>query len=893
LGSYANALRLFHLFRKESNFDAAQQCIQTCEHILAKHVHVPKLSLIAAHSDTESDASKWDLYPNRHHVLIHLARTLQERFDFAGDQSDQAMAIGYAQEAWDLCSTNDTVCPTTMVLYAHILGTHAEESNNFQDTQRAISICRGIIPLLHTSNHPLSISARVTLADVIYDSYWESGNVKELNESIGIYQTICSEIRSSKTHHHSDSYPVLLSKLGRRLESRYERSQNIADIKEGMSSCQEAVQLGSQIHLDRFSILWNSMTVLHAAYRRFGTHQTLDEALDLGRQACCGAHFQSYRRQDALLNATASLLTSRYQISRSSEHSADDMEEIIALSRKALYCAQLYSIDEYINAANLANRLSLRFSTSGDLASLEEAINVIQKTMHKFPEGHRERLLLSDMWSQTLGFRFQETRDICDLDQALQLRRHTIAVTQPSDRLYYRAALALVSHLCTRFEILHFPKDLEEAVSLAEQLLASAPISAVREPAIIHEASKALLLRGQYNRDLTDIDRVLREITESREKLLNSVYGPGSFRTLAMSHLAKFRLTRDSNQAVSAQRTILSILESVPRSHYERYECLVHIAEIFIESGTPFQDISVAFEYLTEALVDDRRDVRSKLRGAKHFLGIVETKHKDIFATQSQVSTQLLEIYTSAIALLPRIAFLGIHFHSRLQALAAGQATALTGASLAMNLSLPERALEILEQGRAVFWTHTLRLRSSFDSVPEDKRERLLALARKLEKVSNIVNVTGKTELIELETAERRKQSEEFNVLLEEVRSLPGLERFLLHDQYPALTKAAKGGPVVVLVSSALASHAIIMRPSGEAVGIPLDSVADAWLVESGSVWRSAMTEERSMVRDGRKMVKNVKARNPSGSKDEEILRKLWISVVKPVLVNLCLAVCN
>jgi hypothetical protein len=447
--------------------------------------------------------------------------------------------------------------------------------------------------------------------------------------------------------------------------------------------------------------------------------------------------------------------------------------------------------------------------------------------------------------------------------------------------------------LCTRFEIVHSPKDLEEAIVLAEQLLASAPISVVKEPAIIHEASKALLLRGQYNRDLTDIDRILREITESRGKLLNSVYGPGSFRTLAMSHLVKFRLTGDSNQAISARSVILSILESVPRGHYERYESLVHIAEIFIEPGTPFQDISVAFDYFTEALVDDRRDVRSKLRGAIRFLGIVESKHKNIFATQSRVSSQLLEIYASAIALLPRIAFFGIHFHSRLQALAAGQAIALTGASLAMNLSLPGRALEILEQGRAVFWTHTLRLRSSFDSVPEEKRERLLALARKLEKVSNIVHVTGKTELIERETAERRKQSEEFNVLLEEVRSLPGLDRFLLHDQYPALTKAAKIGPVVVLVSSALASHAIIMQPSGKAVAIPLESVADAWLVETGSVWRSAVTEARSIVRDGRKMVKNVTARNSSRLKAEEILRNLWISVVKPVLINLCLAVCS
>jgi hypothetical protein len=468
-----------------------------------------------------------------------------------------------------------------------------------------------------------------------------------------------------------------------------------------------------------------------------------------------------------------------------------------------------------------------------------------------------------------------------------------MAIALPTEIRYYQAATDIVSHLCTRFQILHFPDDLEEAVSLAEQLSISPPTSAITEPASIHEASRALLLRGQRNQNLTDIDQVLQTIVDSSVKLSNSIHGPKSFRILAMSHLVKFRLTGDSNQAVSARNVMVSILDTLPRGHYEQYECLVHIAEIFMEPGTPFQDIVVAFEYFTQAMMDDRRDVRSKLQGVSRFLQIVETKHKDIFATQSQVSSQLLEIYTSAIALLPRVAFFGLHFHSRLQALVAGQAIALTGASFALNVSLPERALEILEQGRAVFWTHTLRLRSSFDSVPEQQRERLVALARKLEKVSNIAQITGKTELIERETAERRKQSEEFNWIVEEVRCIPGLERFLLHDQYPALTKAAKGGPVVVLVSSALASHAIIIRPSGETVSIALDSVADTWLLDSSSVWRSAVTEARSIVKDDRKMVKKVASRKSPCLKIDEILWDLWVHVVKPVLVNLGIEVCS
>jgi hypothetical protein len=830
----------------------------------------------------------------RYHVLIQLARTLQERFEFTGDQSDHVMAMGYAQEALDLCSDDSTACPTVIVLYARILGINPGKAGKLEDIQRAIFICRGAIPFLPITDHPLSISAHVTLADIIGYLYFETRNLEEIDESVGLYQMILSQIRLSETGCYSDLYPLLLSRLGRRLQCRYEQLQETADLDEGISCCRTAMQLCPQTHLDKLPILRDTAILLYVGYYKFGTHQTLDEALDLERQARRATHFHIYRGRMGLLNAIASLRTAHYQISQPSGHSADEMEEIIALSREALFCSHPHESEYWVCAGNLANRLSLQFSITGDLANLEEATNIVRKatSMDRHPEGHPACLTLSFALSRTLGLRFQETRDISDLEETLRLKRHFMVIAPPTEVRYYQITIDLVSHLCTRFEILHFPDDLEEAVSLAEKLLVSPPNSAITEPASIRESSRALLLRGQHNQNLTDINQVLQTIAKSSVKLLNSAHGPESFRILAVAHLVKFRLTGDSDQAVSARNIMISILDKLPPGHYERFECLACIAEIFMEPGTPFQDRVVAFEYFTQAIIDDRRDVRSKLRGASEFLQIVEKNHKDIFVTKSRVSSQLLEIYASAIALLPRVAFFGLHFHSRLQALIAGQAIALTSASLALSLSLPERALEILEQGRAVFWTHTLRLRSPFDSVPEQQRKRLVALARKLEKVSNIVQVTGKTELIERETEERRKQSGEFNALLEEVRSLPGLKRFLLHDQYPALAKAAKIGPVVVLVSSMLASHAIIMRPSGEAIDIPLDSVADTWLLESSSVWRSAVTEARSIVRDGRKMVK-AKSRMSPRLKIDEILRDLWVRVVKPVLVNLGIEVCS
>jgi hypothetical protein len=326
-GPYANALRLFELFRKESNFDAARQCIDICERLLAEHASETNPHPIAARSDANSDASEWVLYPKRHHILIHLARILQERYEFSGNQSDHIMAMGYAQEALDLCSNNDTVYPTIMVIYARILGVHAGETSKLEDIHRAISMCRGVMPLLRTTDHSLIISARVTLADIIHYLYHHTGNAEELDESIGLFRMICSEIRSSETDRYSDLYPKVLNRLGWLLHFRYERLQNISDLEEGISSCREALQLCPSIHLDRLSILACTMFLLYVGYYRFGTHQKLDEALDLGQQARHIAHFQSFRRRGGLLNAIASLLAARYEASQPSVHSANDMKK--------------------------------------------------------------------------------------------------------------------------------------------------------------------------------------------------------------------------------------------------------------------------------------------------------------------------------------------------------------------------------------------------------------------------------------------------------------------------------------------------------------------------------------------------------------------------------------
>jgi hypothetical protein len=92
-----------------------------------------------------------------------------------------------------------------------------------------------------------------------------------------------------------------------------------------------------------------------------------------------------------------------------------------------------------------------------------------------------------------------------------------------------------------------------------------------------------------------------------------------------------------------------------------------------------------------------------------------------------------LEAYQHAIELLPRLAVLSLDLQARQQVLASGiEGLARRAAACAIQCGLPDKAAGFLEDGRNVFWSQALQLRTPLDKVNRVAPE----LARKLENIS-------------------------------------------------------------------------------------------------------------------------------------------------------------
>jgi hypothetical protein len=201
-------------------------------------------------------------------------------------------------------------------------------------------------------------------------------------------------------------------------------------------------------------------------------------------------------------------------------------------------------------------------------------------------------------------------------------------------------------------------------------------------------------------------------------------------------------------------------------------------------------------------------------------------------------------------------------------------------------------AIETLEEGRGVFWTQTLHLRTStFTGVPRDDREELQRLLLLLD------HATHGTETSELSSAQRERElgsrrhlNEQAQSLIAKIRGYPGLSRFLLPSAFDTVFASLPDGFVVIVNTSEVAHHALLLhRPTGLATTVGLD------LPHTG--FDSASLKAK-LPRDGASTfdVDSSRAmRLSSGEEDslDYVLRFLWTSIVWPVINRLGLQVCH
>ncbi|KAH0827370.1 hypothetical protein J3R83DRAFT_4019 [Lanmaoa asiatica] len=161
----------------------------------------------------------------------------------------------------------------------------------------------------------------------------------------------------------------------------------------------------------------------------------------------------------------------------------------------------------------------------------------------------------------------------------------------------------------------------------------------------------------------------------------------------------------------------------------------------------------------------------------------------------------------------------------------------------------PINAVELLEQGRGVFWSQLARLRSPLDD--------LASL------IHNALDSPG---------PDQHDRACRLNVQLQEVvtgiRELPGLSRFLLPSLFSDLQQAAREGPVIIVNASEYGCDALVVLVDQNPVHIPL------------SITKRDVGQLSSQL-----STLTVRAKSMNVTRDLGIiLRDIWDLVVSPIV---------
>jgi tetratricopeptide (TPR) repeat protein len=646
------------------------------------------------------------------------------------------------------------------------------------------------------------------------------------------------------------------------------RAKDISEAREMLSNCPEGTP-------DRGRALIHLGFVLNHAYKVSGDPMRLRDAIMFLNEAQSLHALDHPLRSTSLIHLSSALLDDYLR-----DTNTNSLDRAILLQREALSLhppgtgSPLYQI----SLVHLANGLREHFLYHGDLSSLDESIVLFRRALlqseatiaHSFQLYHGSRRQASDLSAATpqsphdseiilsmpiydiavlalatsLIEHWEWYGESDSLHEAISIFRDVVEKIPARDYTWFSAISHLANGLVRSYRspygtIAH----LDEGIALYRKVLAVCDERYHRRPNMLTDLANALMHRYEYSSEDPNDDndsRLLEEAIAFTEEALSLHTVNHTHRGLCMLHLHRgyllsFKHKVLGHSIIHEMNDALQKAEiCLPFGTALRQEVLWRLSEHKMKANTPFYNISESIDRLSEAISYPFGIMWGRLSRARSALECLE---RMLLSPTCSISPKdhisLLKAYENAIRLMPRVAILGLPPRKRRSALDGSQEIATAAAVRALNLGQVTRGVELLEQGRAVFWSQALRLRTSFDKLPGKYATALRSLARALEKgaISHELSlsqpVLGK---IAEEWALRRKQNEEFDELLKEIRQIQGFEHFLLHEQYSSLNKAAVSGPVIILIDGLSQSHALIVRQDEPPLGILLPEIGQVCL---------------------------------------------------------------
>ncbi|EJD07522.1 uncharacterized protein FOMMEDRAFT_164473 [Fomitiporia mediterranea MF3/22] len=690
---------------------------------------------------------------------------------------------------------------------------------------------------------PANVSRHHDLALEHWERFEQSGEREELEKSINHERAALRLRPEGDPDHLEESIDLDRAALELRSEGHPDRSdslQNLAEslhVEEAIKLDRAALELRPEGHPDRFMSLSNLAASLFSRYERHGRPEDLEEFIKL-QQAPLNLHAKDRPEHSMSLGNLATSLWTLYK-----QHGRkEDLEKAIELGWATLELRHEANADRSMSLTSLASFLCTRYQQYGKTKDLEEAIELQRAALELCPEDHPNYSMSLSNLAEGLRTRYNQHRRSEDIEEAIELHRAALKFLPEGHPNRSMFISNLAYSLRTRYIQHQRTEDLEEAIELNRAALELRPDGHPLRYASLNNLATSLNIRYKLHGKAEDFEKSI----ELKRLALELQPEGHPERSLSVINLASALRTRyqqngrieDLEESIKLNRAALKLR---PEGHPDRTKTLRILADSLyarIKKLRNMADFEECMELLGLAATHKFSGSFDRLLAARHWAALARFHEHD---TTYSAYKETISILQHALTVNPTLQAQ----HDFLLRSSESRTLAMDAASYAVEENQLEQAMEIFEQGRGLLWSQLRGFRTPLDKLAETNKEladgfrdvsgRLENLATSHESIiSGLTTDANGSVNLSIQTGQKsfdkllklkRQLSDEQEVILREIRRVPGFESFLEATPFKTLQQAALEGPVIVINHSTYRSDALIVlsRDDPLVACVPLD----------------------------------------------------------------------
>lgn len=712
--------------------------------------------------------------------LGNLVVALRTAFTVTKDLAPLAEAVEHARAAVE-CSPDDVLTARSLHFLAVVLRDWSHETGETGVVEEAVDAARRAVELTPAGSSDV-LDRLKHLAYLLDDHYRARGARDDLAELLRVRQTLVAHTPVTDPRH-SQNLGELTTTERDWAALTGERPKPPGGWERADTEAEACGRYAAEFKQTRDSAL-------------------LERAIELGRSAAAATP-AGHPRRGVRLDHFASALATRGE--EFGDHAA--LAEAVTIEREAVACT---SADHPLRVqfmGNLAVNLNALFHATGDLAHVMDAIDVARRTAEATAgQGDHPRSL--GILAVVLRNRFQVTGELQVLSEAVEHARESVRlgaslVAGQAQRLSNFGAM-----LSDWFNRTGEASALDEAIDAHR---AAADVTADDDPDRAERLANLGGVLGMAYEKFGDRNALRDAIAARRASVAatpeDSPHWPGYTANLAAA-LADWctnpvapagarREPPDPQVLAEAVGLARSAARRPEQDAYSRAGLLTRVANVLALGFRHLGDsdaLSEALGCYREAAASAGSPTESRAEAADRWGALAaEAGQFDVAA----------EGYATAVRLLPRLAGRRLGREDAQYWLGRFAGVAADAAACALAAGDEVSAVTLLESGRCVLAAQALDSRGDLSEL----RERAPELAERFRTLT--------AEFESDTTSDRVALADELDAVIDRIRALPGMERFLRPPLLSDLTAQAHEGPIVYVNVSRHRCDALIITPDG------------------------------------------------------------------------------